>query len=92
MPNADEDVGSRSPHVLLAGVETRSAILDSTLVVHGQIKHMLPDLSIQFLGVQLKRSTGDTSKDVQGSTDNHNGGVYLWGSGQTGCGILCNNK
>lgn len=73
MPNINEGVRLSSPQVLLAGVETGSAIWDGNLVIHGEIKHILHDLSIQFLGMQLKRSMGDTCKDVQGSTDNHNG-------------------
>ena len=56
MPNINEDVRLSSPQVLLAGVETGSAIWDGNLVIHGEIKHILHDLSIQFLGMQLKRS------------------------------------
>lgn len=43
-------------------------------LVQDQIQHILHDLAIQFLGVQLRGSMGDISKDVHGSTDNHNGG------------------
>ena len=56
MPNINEDVRLSSPQVLLAEVETGSAIWDGNLVIHGEIKHILHDLSIQFLGMQLKRS------------------------------------
>lgn len=49
MPNINEDVRLSSPQVLLAGVETGSAIWNGNVVIHGEIKHILHDLSVQFL-------------------------------------------
>lgn len=41
-------------------------------LVHDHIQHILHDVTVQSLGVQLKGSMGDTSKNVHGSTDNRN--------------------
>jgi len=49
MPIISEDVRFSSPQVLLAGVETGSAIWDGNVVIHSEIKHVLHDLSVQFL-------------------------------------------
>lgn len=57
--------------------ETGAAILDSNLVGHGQIKHILYDLAAPFLGMQLKGSMGGTRSDVHGNTDNYSGGGEL---------------